>query len=99
MLIQQLQRLISDSELEVSLEHQQQLIKLVELLNKWNKAFNLTAVRKPSDMLVKHIMDSIVVSPHLEGQRFIDVGTGPGLPGLPLAILNPDKTFYLLDKS
>ncbi|NRA62376.1 MAG: 16S rRNA (guanine(527)-N(7))-methyltransferase RsmG, partial [Psychrobium sp.] len=58
---------------------------------------NLTAVRKPSDMLVKHIMDSIVVSPHLEGQRFIDVGTGPGLPGLPLAILNPDKTFYLLD--
>ncbi len=97
MLIQQLQRLISDSELEVSLEHQQQLIKLVELLNKWNKAFNLTAVRKPSDMLVKHIMDSIVVSPHLEGQRFIDVGTGPGLPGLPLAILNPDKTFYLLD--
>jgi 16S rRNA (guanine527-N7)-methyltransferase len=48
-------------------------------------------------MLVKHILDSIVVSPHLEGQRFIDVGTGPGLPGIPLAIMNPDKQFYLLD--
>jgi 16S rRNA (guanine527-N7)-methyltransferase len=48
-------------------------------------------------MLVKHILDSIVVSPHLEGQRFIDVGTGPGLPGIPLAIMNPDKQFFLLD--
>ena len=97
MLTQQLQQLINDSELDVSVEQQQKLVKLVELLNKWNKAFNLTSVRNTSDMLVKHIMDSIVISPYLVGQRFIDVGTGPGLPGLPLAILNPDKTFYLLD--
>ena len=48
-------------------------------------------------MLVKHILDSIVVSSHLQGQRFIDVGTGPGLPGIPLSIMNPDKEFYLLD--
>lgn len=97
MLAQQLQRLIDDSQLSVSQSHQQQLVQLVELLNKWNKAYNLTSVRNPNEMLVKHIMDSIVVSPHLEGQCFIDVGTGPGLPGLPLAILNPDKQFYLLD--
>ena len=48
-------------------------------------------------MLVKHIMDSLVVSQHLEGNQFIDVGTGPGLPGIPLAIINPDKQFTLLD--
>ena len=48
-------------------------------------------------MLVKHILDSLVVSPYLQGDRFIDVGTGPGLPGLPLAIINPSKQFVLLD--
>ncbi len=97
MLANQLRELIKSSELTVSDGHQQQLVKLVELLHKWNKAYNLTSVRNPSDMLVKHIMDSIVVSPHLEGKCLIDVGTGPGLPGLPLAILNPDKQFFLLD--
>ncbi len=97
MLAEQLQQLITQSDLDISSEHQEQLVSLVELLHKWNKAFNLTSVRNPSDMLVKHIMDSVVVSPHLEGKRFIDVGTGPGLPGLPLAILNPDKEFFLLD--
>ena len=96
-LAKQLEQLITQSDLDISTEHQQKLILLVELLNKWNKAYNLTSVRDPKDMLVKHIMDSVVVSPHLEGQRFIDVGTGPGLPGLPLAILNPDKEFFLLD--
>jgi len=96
-LANQLRELIELSELNVSDAHQQQLVKLVGLLNKWNKAFNLTSVRDPSEMLVKHIMDSIVVSPHLQGNSFIDVGTGPGLPGLPLAILNPDKQFVLLD--
>ena len=57
-----------------------QLVQLVELLHKWNKAYNLTSVRDPDAMLVKHILDSLVVSPHLHGERFIDVGTGPGLP-------------------
>ena len=54
-------------------------------------------MRDPQEMLVKHILDSIVVSPYLQGDRFIDVGTGPGLPGLPLAIINPTKQFVLLD--
>lgn len=97
MLAEQLKQLVTQSDLDISSQHQQQLVTLVEMLHKWNKAFNLTSVRNPSDMLVKHIMDSVVVSPHLEGKRFIDVGTGPGLPGLPLAILNPDKEFVLLD--
>ena len=93
----QLDALIAQTKLEVSDNQRDQLVGYVEMLNKWNKAYNLTSVRHPSDMLVKHILDSIVVSSHLQGQRFIDVGTGPGLPGIPLSIMNPDKEFYLLD--
>ena len=96
-MINKLQSLLSKTELDVTEEQQKKLIGLVNLLSKWNKAYNLTSVRNPEDMLVKHIMDSIVVSPYLDGKRIIDVGTGPGLPGLPLAILNPDKHFVLLD--
>ncbi|MCG9680525.1 16S rRNA (guanine(527)-N(7))-methyltransferase RsmG [Vibrio sp. Isolate24] len=93
----QLDALIAQTSLDVSEHQREQLVGYVEMLNKWNKAYNLTSVRDPSDMLVKHILDSIVVSPHLQGQRFIDVGTGPGLPGIPLAIMNPDMAFTLLD--
>ncbi|MFT5276862.1 MAG: 16S rRNA (guanine527-N7)-methyltransferase, partial [Granulosicoccus sp.] len=63
----------------------------------WNKTYNLTSVRDPQEMLIKHIFDSIVISPYLVGQHFADVGTGAGLPGIPLAIMNPDKTFLLID--
>ena len=93
----ELDGLLAQTDLNITTEQASQLIQLVDLLVKWNKAYNLTSVRDPSQMLVKHIMDSIVVSPHLEGNSFIDVGTGPGLPGLPLAILNPNKHFVLLD--
>jgi 16S rRNA (guanine527-N7)-methyltransferase len=96
-LLEQLQAMLKETDLSIPAEQQTKLIQLVELLTKWNKAYNLTSVRDPQQMLVKHIMDSIVVSPHLQGKRLIDVGTGPGLPGLPLAILNPDKKFVLLD--
>ncbi|MFZ7186875.1 16S rRNA (guanine(527)-N(7))-methyltransferase RsmG [Avibacterium avium] len=89
--------LLKSTALSVSDQQKDQLVKLVALLDKWNKAYNLTSVRDPQEMLVKHIMDSLVVSSYLQGERFIDVGTGPGLPGLPLAIINPDKTFVLLD--
>ena len=94
---QKLNQLIAQSTLVVTEQQKDQLIGYVELLNKWNKAYNLTSVRVPSEMLVKHIMDSIVVSPHLDGDSMIDVGTGPGLPGIPLAIMNPEKSFTLLD--
>lgn len=83
--------------IELSEQQQQQLLQLVALLNKWNKAYNLTSVRDPAQMLARHICDSLVVLPHLQGDRFIDVGTGPGLPGLPLAIAAPEKQFVLLD--
>ncbi|WP_394128325.1 16S rRNA (guanine(527)-N(7))-methyltransferase RsmG [Vibrio hepatarius] len=93
----QLDALIAQTDLEVSPHQRDQLVGYVEMLNKWNKAYNLTSVRDPQEMLVKHIMDSIIVSTHLQGERFIDVGTGPGLPGIPLAIMNPTKQFCLLD--
>ncbi len=97
MLEQRLNELLAQTELALSDQQKQQLLALVGLLHKWNTAYNLTSVREPEAMLVKHIMDSLVVSPWLQGKRFIDVGTGPGLPGLPLAIINPDKQFFLLD--
>ncbi|MCG9633447.1 MULTISPECIES: 16S rRNA (guanine(527)-N(7))-methyltransferase RsmG [Vibrio] len=94
---EKLDHLISQTDLEVSDKQRGQLVGYVELLNKWNKAYNLTSVRDPMDMMVKHILDSIIVSTHLQGKRFIDVGTGPGLPGIPLSIMNPDCEFFLLD--
>ncbi|WP_221075411.1 16S rRNA (guanine(527)-N(7))-methyltransferase RsmG [Agarivorans aestuarii] len=97
MLKSRLQSLLAQTSLQLSELQIFQLVSLVEQLDKWNKAYNLTSVRDPMEMMVKHILDSLVVSPYLQGKRFIDVGTGPGLPGLPLAIINPDKQFVLLD--
>jgi len=93
----QLQTLIAKTSLKVSAEQVALLVQYVELLHKWNKAYNLTSVRDPQEMLVKHIMDSLMVGPVLQGDNFIDVGTGPGLPGIPLAILYPQRHFVLLD--
>ena len=96
-LTEKLKTLLKPTALSVTDKQREQLVKLVLLLHKWNKAYNLTSVRDPMEMLVKHILDSLVVSPYLQGRSFIDVGTGPGLPGLPLAIINPDKQLVLLD--
>lgn len=97
MLSAQLEAYLAEINLPATAEQKKQLIDFVGMLNKWNKAYNLTSVRDPEAMLIRHIMDSLVVSKHLQGKRFIDVGTGPGLPGIPLAIMNPDKQFVLLD--
>ncbi|QGM79938.1 16S rRNA (guanine(527)-N(7))-methyltransferase RsmG [Otariodibacter oris] len=96
-MLAKLDRLLSQADISLTDQQKQQLVDFVQLLDKWNKAYNLTSVRDPNEMLVKHIMDSLVVSPCLQGHSFIDVGTGPGLPGIPLAIANPDKHFVLLD--
>ena len=94
---EQLKGLLKQAEIELSEAQIEQQLALVALLDKWNKAYNLTSVRNPKNMLARHIMDSLAVRQYLQGQRFIDVGTGPGLPGLPLAIAEPDKEFILLD--
>jgi len=94
---EQLKGLLDQAQIDLSEEQIERQLALVRLLDKWNKAYNLTSVRNPKDMLPRHIMDSLAVRKYLHGQRFIDVGTGPGLPGLPLAIAEPDKEFVLLD--
>lgn len=69
------------------------------LLNKWNSTYNLTAVRDLETMVGKHILDSLAILPWLNGQRIIDVGTGAGLPGIPLALARPEINFVLLDSN
>ncbi len=96
-MLEKLRQLVAQTSLQLSEQQLQQLVQYVQLLDKWNSAYNLTSVRDPMEMLVKHIMDSLAVAPYIKGQRIIDVGTGPGLPGIPLAICFPDKEFTLLD--
>ena len=76
-----------------------QLLSYLNMLEHWNKAYNLTAIRDPLEMIKLHLLDSLAISPLLQGDRFIDVGTGAGLPGIPLAIINPEKYFTLLDSN
>lgn len=87
--------------LGLALESRQaeRLLAYLDLLRKWNGAYNLTAVRDPAQMVTRHLLDSLAIAPHLHGRNVIDVGTGAGLPGLPLAILLPESRFSLLDSN
>jgi len=87
--------------LGVGLTDQQQssLIDFVFLLIKWNKVYNLTAIRDPLKVLDRHILDSLSVLPYLNGNRLIDIGAGAGLPGIPLAIALTEHRFVLLDSN
>ena len=83
---------LSDDKIELLLAYH-------ALLVKWNKAYNLTAVRDPEEMVRRHLLDSLSILPHVTGDRILDVGTGPGLPGIPLAICFPEKKLTLLDSN
>lgn len=82
--------------------HEETLSKLVAyltLLHKWNARFNLSGVSDMQAMVSRHLLDSLALNPYLEGELILDVGSGAGLPGIPLAILNPDKHFVLIDSN
>jgi 16S rRNA (guanine527-N7)-methyltransferase len=75
----------------------EQLSAFLHLMRKWNRLSNLTAIRDLEQAVDLHLLDSLTVRPHLHGGRILDVGTGAGLPGIPLAVTNPDRHFTLLD--
>ncbi|WP_298134966.1 16S rRNA (guanine(527)-N(7))-methyltransferase RsmG [Acidiferrobacter sp.] len=75
------------------------LLAYLETLARWNRVFNLTAVRDPEDMVARHLLDSLAILPHLPAGRLLDVGSGAGLPGIPIAVLQPQRPVVLLDRS
>lgn len=75
------------------------LVSYVELLHKWNRAYNLTAVRDPLAMMTRHVIDSLTILPWVTGPTLLDVGSGPGLPGMVMAIVRPDLNVTLLDSN
>lgn len=96
---QELSSSVAAMGLDIDTRQQQLLLRYMSLLSKWNKVYNLTAIREPAEMLGHHLLDSLSVLPYLWPGRWLDVGCGAGLPGLVLAIARPDWQFVLLDSN
>ena len=96
---EELQRGIAQQDIALDAEAQRKLLDYLALLHKWNKVYNLTAIRDPQQMVSHHLLDSLAVLPYLWAGRWLDVGCGAGLPGVVLAIARPDWQFALLDSN
>jgi 16S rRNA (guanine527-N7)-methyltransferase len=80
-------------------EIKRKLIAFITLLDKWNRVYNLTAIRDKQKMVSHHLLDSLAVAPFIHGVDVLDVGTGAGLPGVPLALVSPERQFVLIDSN
>ena len=89
----------ADIGIDLSDHQTTQLLSYLDLLEKWNNAYNLTAARSRSEMLSRHLIESLAISPFISGKQVVDVGSGAGLPGIPLAIANPAVHYTLLDSN
>lgn len=94
-----LERGLAAMQLAISPAQLELLLGYLALLHKWNRAYNLTAIRDPEEMVARHLLDSLSIAPYIQATRIIDVGSGPGLPGIPLAIIQPQRHFTLLDSN
>lgn len=93
------QKNLAAMSLNLSSKAQSTLLSYLELLAKWNRSYNLTAITDPAQMLSHHLLDSLSLAPFIQGPRVLDVGTGAGFPGIPLALSFPDYEFVLLDSN
>jgi 16S rRNA (guanine527-N7)-methyltransferase len=96
---QLLSKALQENHLKLDSLAKEKLIHYLQLLKTWNRVFNLTTITKPDEMVYLHLIDSLMVFPYLKGTHLLDVGSGAGLPGLPLAVLNPKQQWVLLDKN
>jgi 16S rRNA (guanine527-N7)-methyltransferase len=96
---EQLRAGLAAMELNLDESCQSRLIQYLELLQRWNHHYNLTAIRDASSMVTRHLLDSLALLPHAGSGRLIDVGTGAGLPGIPLALAQPDREITVLDSN
>ena len=90
---------IAEAGLPIDAQKQQKLLAYLMLMQKWNKVHNLTAVRDAGEMVVLHLLDSLVVLPFIDGKALLDVGSGAGLPGIPLAICLPELKVTVIDSN
>jgi len=96
---EQLERGLAALGLTLDRDTRARLLDYVALIEKWNRVYNLTAIREPAKMVSHHLLDSLAVAPHLRARRLLDVGSGAGLPGIPLALAKPDMQVTLLDSN
>jgi 16S rRNA (guanine527-N7)-methyltransferase len=90
---------LSEADINISAPIQNKIVDFLLLLIKWNQTYNLTSIRYPEKMITHHVLDSLSIAKLLEGNQILDVGTGAGFPGIPLALTEPSRSFVLIDSN
>ena len=90
---------VLDNNFQVAESVSEKFVEFCEIIQQSNELFNLTSIKKIDDMLIKHILDSLSIQYLVSGRKILDIGTGAGLPGVPLALVNTESDFFLLDSN